>query len=128
MTATSDQIAKAWPIVAASSFGVLLGLNQTADFGLVKDVGWWVAGISVIAGMVLGRRAYLLVLVATVAYTLVFFIHASQASDPNSEDQRSVGLLLLIALPLVFGSLVAVGSGIRWLWKSRSSDDARFWG
>jgi hypothetical protein len=80
-----------------------------------RHLGWWIAAAALVGGLLLGWRAWWLVLAGTTAFSIASFVYATFALQPGEEDQRGISLIIAIWAPLVLGAPVLLGAAIRWL-------------
>jgi hypothetical protein len=80
-----------------------------------RHLGLWIAATALVGGLLLGWRAWWLVLAGTTAFSTVIFVQATFFSRPEEEDQRALIIVIATGAPLVLGAPVLLGAAIRWL-------------
>ncbi len=78
-----------------------------------RHLGWWIAAAALVGGLLLGWRAWWLVLAGTTAFSAAIFLQATFFSRPGEEDQRAILLIIAIWFPLLLGAPVLLGAAIR---------------
>jgi hypothetical protein len=116
-------------IAVAVALGVFEGLQEARE---PRHLGWWVAGFSLVAGLVWGVRAIGLPLVGCFAAGLVGFLadHQPPTGAGGIEDapdvQRAAAYLALsLVVGLIVGAPALLGALLRWGRLATNSDELR---
>lgn len=114
-----------WFLALASSAlaGVAFGVADASGSWLPARMGYVVAGLSLLGGLVFGLKAIWLPFAGIAAFGLTAFV-AATVSPAQGEDQRALVVLFVTVLPALYMLPALVGAGVRWLLRRRSGSAA----